>query len=78
MPEINGHVRLSKKLSRSEANIYELVTMTSMSYKEIGVELCISEQTVKSHLTRICNKLGFSSRVELMLDYWQNKHGVKK
>lgn len=35
--------------------------------KEIGVKLAIGENTVKSHLTHIFNKVGASSRVELAL-----------
>ena len=35
--------------------------------KEIGEKLAIGENTVKSHLTHIFNKVGASSRIELAL-----------
>jgi DNA-binding NarL/FixJ family response regulator len=44
------------------------------SNKEMGLELSISERTVKHHLTNIFNKLGISSRVELAV--FALKHGL--
>jgi DNA-binding NarL/FixJ family response regulator len=37
------------------------------SNKEVGQQFCISERTVKHHLTSIFNKVGVSSRLELAL-----------
>ena len=41
--------------------------------KEIGEQLSIGENTVKSHLTHIFNKLGASTRIELAL--FASHHG---
>jgi|SRR5579884_453644 len=42
--------------------------------KGVGERLAISEQTVKNHLTNIFNKLGVSSRLELVL--FAGKHNL--
>jgi hypothetical protein len=38
-----------------------------MSNREVGVELGLREHTIKTYLFRIFEKLGISSRVELVL-----------
>ena len=47
----------------------EIVRMVVCAFtnKEIGEKLAIGENTVKSHLTHIFNKVGASSRIELAL-----------
>ena len=47
----------------------EIVRMVvgALTNKEIGEKLAIGENTVKSHLTHIFNKVGASSRIELAL-----------
>jgi two-component system nitrate/nitrite response regulator NarL len=47
----------------------EIVRMIvgALTNKEIGEKLAIGENTVKSHLTHIFNKVGASSRIELAL-----------
>ena len=47
----------------------EIVRMVVLAFtnKEIGEKLAIGENTVKSHLTHIFNKVGASSRIELAL-----------
>ncbi len=48
-------------LSRRERDIVRLIAR-GLSNKEIGAELCLSEKTVKSHLTNIFRKLGVDGR----------------
>lgn len=52
------------KLTRQEKVIAELAGQ-GMSNREIGEELCISEATVKKHMSNIFEKLEISSRREL-------------
>jgi DNA-binding NarL/FixJ family response regulator len=50
-------------LSERESDVLEAVAQ-GLSNREIGVQLWISEQTVKFHLRNIYRKLGLSSRTE--------------
>ncbi|MBL3347017.1 response regulator transcription factor, partial [Klebsiella pneumoniae] len=51
-----------EQLTRTETNILGML-VGGMSNKEIAFALDISENTVKSHLKNIFNKLGVSDRV---------------
>ena len=53
-------------LTPRELEIVQMVVGGSTN-KEIGEKLSIGENTVKSHLTHIFNKVGASSRIELAL-----------
>jgi two-component system, NarL family, nitrate/nitrite response regulator NarL len=53
-------------LTRRELEIVRMV-VAGYTNKEIAEQFAIGENTVKSHLTHIFNKLGASSRVELAL-----------
>ena len=53
-------------LTARELEIVRMVVGGSTN-KEIGEKLAIGENTVKSHLTHIFNKVGSSSRIELAL-----------
>ena len=53
-------------LTPRELEIVRMVVGASTN-KEIGAKLAIGENTVKSHLTHIFNKVGASSRIELAL-----------
>jgi two-component system nitrate/nitrite response regulator NarL len=53
-------------LTRRELEIVRMV-VAGYTNKEIAEQFSIGENTVKSHLTHIFNKLGASSRVELAL-----------
>ena len=53
-------------LSKREEDVVRLVA-ESMSNREISVHLDLSEHTVKNYLFRIFDKLGVSSRTELVL-----------
>lgn len=58
-------------LSKRDAQVVELVA-EGLPNKEIALKLGITEHTVSNYLFRIYNKLGISSRVELVL-YVMNK-----
>lgn len=51
-------------LTRQEKCVAELIAR-GLTNREIGEELCISETTVKKHVSNIFEKLGISSRREL-------------
>jgi DNA-binding NarL/FixJ family response regulator len=53
-------------LTRREEEIIPLVAR-GLTNKEISTNLRLSEHTIKNHLFRIYEKLGISSRVELIL-----------
>ncbi len=53
-------------LTRRELDIVKLIA-DGATNKEVGVELDISERTVKGHLSNIFLKLGMPDRVKLML-----------
>lgn len=53
-------------LTPREVEIVRMVVV-GLTNKEIGEKLAIGENTVKSHLTHIFNKVGASSRIELAL-----------
>jgi DNA-binding NarL/FixJ family response regulator len=52
-------------LTRRESEVLQLLGR-GLSNKEIGCELCVSVATVKHHVHRILEKLGFSRRAEAM------------
>jgi len=63
----NGSPRGDKPLlSDREKQVVQLVVQ-GYHNREIGLELFISEQTVKNHLRNIFDKLGVSDRLELAL-----------
>ena len=53
-------------LTPREEQVVALVA-ASLSNREVAQELCLSEHTIKKYLFRIFDKLGISSRVELVL-----------
>jgi len=53
-------------LTPREEQVVALVA-DGLSNREVARELCLSEHTVKKYLFRIFDKLGISSRVELVL-----------
>ena len=55
---------LLRGLTVRELRIAELVAQ-GRNNREIAAELRLSEKTVKNHLTRIFQKLGFRSRTQL-------------
>jgi DNA-binding NarL/FixJ family response regulator len=63
----------NRLLTRREEEVVSLVA-EGMSNREISNQLKLSEHTVKNYMFRIFNKLGISSRVELIL-YALNHNG---
>lgn len=55
-----------KGLSRREAEICELMTKGLIN-REIGDQLCITEKTVKYHLTNIYRKMEVKGRMALVV-----------
>jgi two-component system nitrate/nitrite response regulator NarL len=68
-----GVVKLNS-LSDREREIVERVC-ESLSNREIGHRLAISEATVRHHLTSIYNKLGIQNRLELVIFAYDNDLG---
>jgi DNA-binding NarL/FixJ family response regulator len=64
----------NRLLTRREEQVVTLVA-EGMSNREISSQLTLSEHTVKNYMFRIFNKLGISSRVELIL-YALNHNGA--
>jgi DNA-binding NarL/FixJ family response regulator len=60
-----------KLLSAREEQVVALVS-DGLSNRAIAQELCLSEHTIKKYLFRIFDKLGISSRVELVLYAFSN------
>lgn len=54
-----------ERLSKREADVARLVT-EGLSNKDISIHLGLSEHTIKNYLIHIFDKLGVSSRVELV------------
>jgi DNA-binding NarL/FixJ family response regulator len=59
-------------LSKREEDVVRLVAQGLMN-REISVQLSLSEHTVRNYLFRVFDKLGVSTRVELVLYYLQER-----
>lgn len=60
-----GHVdRMWPTLTRTELEVIELL-VTGMTNREIGAELLIGAETVKSHVSNVLVKLGVRNRTAL-------------
>lgn len=66
MPFKGVNSRGEALLTKREQQIVPLVA-NGLTNREISTELGVSEHTIKNHLFRIYEKLGISSRVELIL-----------
>ncbi|HUC42329.1 MAG TPA: response regulator transcription factor [Candidatus Micrarchaeaceae archaeon] len=62
-------------LSKREEDVVRLV-MEGLTNREIGKELKLSQHTIRNYLFRIFEKLGISSRVELVLYCLQSRGGL--
>ena len=54
-------------LTKREKEIFTLLTLNK-STKEITEELCISEKTVRNHISNVIQKLGVESRIQAVLE----------
>jgi DNA-binding NarL/FixJ family response regulator len=61
-------------LTKRESEVVKLV-VEGLSNREVGQQLCVAEQTVGNYLFRIYQKLGISSRVELVLCARSSRQG---
>jgi len=57
-------------LTEREQEVLELVSK-GMSNAAIGEQLCIGEKTVKTHVSRLLQKLNVRSRTQLAVHVWQ-------
>lgn len=64
--EVQPSIAIMEGLSRREREIFELM-VKNLSNKEIAVQLLISEQTVKAHVSRILVKLGQPNRAKAVI-----------
>jgi DNA-binding NarL/FixJ family response regulator len=54
------------ELSTREGEVVRLIAQ-GLSNKEIGVRLCLSEKTVKNHVSRILSKLNINARAQAVV-----------
>ena len=54
-------------LTKREKEIFMLLTQNK-STKQIADELCISEKTVRNHISNVIQKLGVESRIQAVLE----------
>ena len=71
MQPVGGMARLTQR----ERDVVRLVA-DGMRNQEIAVQLALSEHTVRNYLIRIFDKLGISSRVELVLYAFSGSEGT--
>ncbi len=70
-----GSIKNADNAARLSAREREIVALVASGYrnKEIGLKLCISEPTVKTHLYRVFQKLGISNRPQLVVYAMKNQ-----
>ncbi|MEG0592413.1 MAG: LuxR C-terminal-related transcriptional regulator [Coprobacillus sp.] len=54
-------------LTKREKEIFKLLTFNK-STRQIADELCISEKTVRNHISNVIQKLGVESRIQAVLE----------
>ncbi|WP_028043675.1 helix-turn-helix domain-containing protein [Candidatus Stoquefichus massiliensis] len=54
-------------LTKREKEIFTLLTQ-GQSTKDIADDLCISEKTVRNHISNVIQKLGVQSRIQAVLE----------
>lgn len=54
-------------LTKREKEIFILLTLNK-STRQIADELCISEKTVRNHISNVIQKLGVESRIQALLE----------
>ena len=54
-------------LTKREKEIFTLLTFNKTT-KQIAEELCISEKTVRNHISNVIQKLGVESRIQAVLE----------
>lgn len=54
-------------LTKREKEIFTLLTLNK-STRDIALQLCISEKTVRNHISNVIQKLGVESRIQAVLE----------
>ena len=72
-PVVGGKKEESSALSQREIDVARLVA-AGMSNNEVARALCVSKNTVKTHLANVLRKLKCRDRVSLAL-YWRQNRG---
>jgi DNA-binding CsgD family transcriptional regulator len=67
-----------RRLTATETWVMELVVNEAMSNADIATELGVSIETIKCHMTRIMNKTGYGSRMELAVRTLQKRHSSEE
>jgi DNA-binding NarL/FixJ family response regulator len=62
-----------KELSPREQQVLDLLAR-GLIYSEIGHELDIGVETVRSYVKQICRKLNVRNRIEAIAKFWQATH----
>ena len=62
-----------KELSPREQQVLDLLAK-GLIYSEIGGELNIGAETVRSYVKQICRKLNVRNRIEAIAKFWQATH----
>jgi two-component system nitrate/nitrite response regulator NarL len=65
-PLAAANPKTNNQLRKREKEVLALVA-AGLNNRQIAEQLCLSEHTVKNYLFRLCDKVGRSGRVELML-----------
>jgi two-component system nitrate/nitrite response regulator NarL len=68
--------RISSLTTRERQIVDEMASDASVTTRMVAQKLCISEHTLRNHLTSIYEKLGVSSRLELWA--YAGKHGLAR
>lgn len=71
----SSRIRTRLQLTRREQQLVPLIER-GMTNKEIAVQLCLSEQTVKNHVHRILRKIGVKDRLSVFDAYQAQAMGV--
>jgi two-component system, NarL family, nitrate/nitrite response regulator NarL len=68
--------RIASLTARERQIVTEMATDAGSTTRMVAERLCISEHTLRNHLTSIYEKLGVSSRLELWA--YANEHGLTR
>jgi two-component system, NarL family, nitrate/nitrite response regulator NarL len=68
--------RIASLTARERQIVLEMASDAGATTRSVAERLCISEHTLRNHLTSIYEKLGLSSRLELWA--YANEHGLTR
>ena len=68
--------RIASLTTRERQIVLEMASDAGATTRSVAERLCISEHTLRNHLTSIYEKLGLSSRLELWA--YANEHGLNR